>query len=171
MQKASESVERKQKVVFVFAASSGAARYVMAPGNKLHDFISARRTRIITFNKELYVCLRDFMGFPGVLPRHSRWDYKSESLSRGRQRSQRTTLVPDQDDVVPTECVGYVDIRVLSPRRRRAVGLLSGLRVLSCLWLFCLVTSALSAPCPLKDHVALASLSFINAMEVPSCVV
>ena len=30
------------------------------------------------------------------------------------------------------------DIRVLSPRRRRAVRLLSGLRVLSCLWLFCL---------------------------------
>jgi hypothetical protein len=30
----------KQKVVFVFAASSGAALYVMAPGNKLHDFIS-----------------------------------------------------------------------------------------------------------------------------------
>ena len=37
LQKASESVERKQKVVFVFAASSGAALYVMAPGNKLHD--------------------------------------------------------------------------------------------------------------------------------------
>jgi len=32
LQKASESVKRKQKVVFVFAASSGAARYVMAPG-------------------------------------------------------------------------------------------------------------------------------------------
>ena len=111
-----------------------------------------------------------FMGFPGVLPRHSRWDYQSESLSRGRQRSQRTTLIPDQDDVVSTECVGYVDIRVLSPRRRRAVGLLSGLRVLSCQLLFCLVTSALSAPCPLKDHVALASLSFINGMLVPSCV-
>jgi hypothetical protein len=76
LQKASESVERKQKVVFVFAASSGAARYVMAPGNKLHDSSSQRRTRIITFNKELYVCLRVFMGFPGVLPRHSRWDHQ-----------------------------------------------------------------------------------------------
>jgi hypothetical protein len=79
LQKASESVKRKQKVVFVFAASSGAARYVMAPGNKLHDSSSQRRTRIITFNKELYVCLRVFMGFPGVLPRHSRWDHQSET--------------------------------------------------------------------------------------------
>ena len=110
-QKASESVERKQKVVFVFAASSGAARYVMAPGNKLHDFISARRTRIITFNKELYVCLRVFMGFPGVLPRHSRWDHQSETICRVHQRSQRTTLVPDQDDVVPTACAWYTDMQ------------------------------------------------------------
>ena len=37
--------------------------------------------------------------------------------------------------------------------------------------LFCLVSTSLSAPCPLKDHVALASLSFINGMSVPSCVV
>ena len=47
LQKASESVKRKQKVVFAFAASSGAALYVMAPGNKLHDSSSQRRTRII----------------------------------------------------------------------------------------------------------------------------
>jgi hypothetical protein len=92
----------KQKVAFVFAANSGAALYVMAPGNKLHDSSSQRRTRIITFNKELYVCLRVFMGFPGVLPRHSRWDHQSETICRVHQRSQRTTLVPDQDDVVPT---------------------------------------------------------------------
>ena len=37
--------------------------------------------------------------------------------------------------------------------------------------LFCLVSTSLSAPCPLKDHVALASLAFINGMSVPSCVV
>ena len=37
--------------------------------------------------------------------------------------------------------------------------------------LFCLVPTSLSAPCPLKDHVALASLPFINGMSVPSCVV
>ena len=37
--------------------------------------------------------------------------------------------------------------------------------------LFCLVSTSLSAPCPLKDHVALAILSFINGMSVPSCVV
>ena len=78
-QKASESVERKQKVVFVFAASSGAALYVMAPGNKLHDS-SQRRTRIITFNKELHVCLRVFMGFPGVLPRHSRQEHGADNV-------------------------------------------------------------------------------------------
>ena len=35
----------------------------MAPGSKLHDSSSQRRT-IITFNKELYVCLRGFIGFP-----------------------------------------------------------------------------------------------------------
>ena len=113
LQKASESVKRKQKVVFVFAAaaSSGAARYVMAPGNKLHDSSSQRRTRIITFNKELYVCLRVFMGFPGVLPRHSRWDHQSETICRVHQRSQRTTLVPDQDDVVPTAFAWYTDMQ------------------------------------------------------------
>ncbi len=33
------------------------------------------------------------------------------------------------------------------------------------------MSTSLSAPCPLKDHVALASLSFINGMSVPSCVV
>jgi hypothetical protein len=83
----------------------------MAPGSKLHDSSSQRRTRIITFNKELYVCLRVFMGFPGVLPRHSRWDHQSETICRVHQRSQRTTLVPDQDDVVPTACAWYTDMQ------------------------------------------------------------
>jgi len=68
-------------------------------------------------------------------------------------------------------CRRSSDIRVLSTRRRRAVRQLSGLRVPFCMLLFCLVPTSLSAPCPLKDHVALASLSFINGMSVPSCVV
>ncbi len=53
----------------------------------------------------------------------------------------------------------------------RAVWQLSGLRVPFCMLLFCLVSTSLSAPCPLKDHVALASLPLINGMSVPSCVV
>ncbi len=53
----------------------------------------------------------------------------------------------------------------------RAVRQLSGLRVPFSMLLFCLVSTSLSAPCPLKDHVALASFSFINGMSVPSCVV
>ncbi len=71
-------------------------------------------------------------------------------------------------------CRRSSDIRLLSTRRRRAGRLLSGLRVPFSLpvLLFCLVVStSLSAPCPLKDHVALSSLSFINGMAVPSCVV
>jgi hypothetical protein len=51
------------------------------------------------------------MGFPGVLPRHSRWDHQSETICRVHQRSQRTTLVPDQDDVVPTACAWYTDMQ------------------------------------------------------------
>ena len=46
----------KQKVVFVFAASSGAALYVMAPGNKLHDSSSQRRKRIIRLQQGA-ICL------------------------------------------------------------------------------------------------------------------
>ena len=48
----------------------------------------------------------------------------------------------------------------------RAVGLPSGLRVLLSLLLFCLVSTSLSAPCPLKDHVAIASLSFVHQWNV-----
>jgi hypothetical protein len=43
---------------------------------------------------------------------------------------------------------------------------LSGLRVPFSMLLFCLVSTSLSAPCPLKGHVAPASLSFINGMSV-----
>ncbi len=39
-----------------------------------------------------------------------------------------------------------------SRRRNKAVRQLSGLRVLFCMLLFCLVSTSLSAPCPLKDH-------------------
>jgi hypothetical protein len=39
------------------------------------------------------------------------------------------------------------------------------------LWFCLLVSTLLSALCPFKDHVALASLPFINGMSVPSCVV
>jgi len=49
-------------------------------------------------------------------------------------------------------CRRSSDIRVLSTRRRRAVRQLSGLRVPFCMLLFCLVSTSLSAPCPLKDH-------------------
>ena len=51
------------------------------------------------------------MGFPGVLPSHSRWDHQSETICRVHQRSQRTTFVPDQDDVVPTACAWYTDMQ------------------------------------------------------------
>jgi hypothetical protein len=53
------------------------------------------------------------MGFPGVLPRHSRWDHQLETtgMCRVHQRSQRTTLVPDLDDVVPTARAWYTDMQ------------------------------------------------------------
>ena len=122
------------------------------------------------------------MGFPGVLPRHSRWDHQSETICRVHQRSQRTTFVPDQDDVVPTACAWYTDMQCPLDQEAKfsytakwssgytdmqssldqdseakssysAVRLPSGLRVLFSQLLFCLVHVTQSS-CPLKDAQA-----------------
>ena len=134
----------------------------MAPGNKLHDSSSQRRTRIITFNKELYVCLRVFMGFPGILPRHSRWGHQSKpyAVYINAHSALRSSLIKmmwclrrvhgiltcsvlstrrRSSVTLPSGLRGILTCRVLSTRRRRAVRLPSGLRVLFSQLLFCLV--------------------------------
>jgi hypothetical protein len=76
---------------------------------------------------------------------------KGESRSRSQNGSSHASA---------SECRLTVPSWENLTRKRSRPGLLRGLRVLSCLWLFCLVTSALSAPCPLKVLLALASLLF-----------
>ena len=123
---------------------------------------------LITGNKEAYDTVLGFSwDFPEFYQGTVVWDNQSETICRVHQCSQRTTFVPDQDDVVPTACAWYTDMqcpldqeakfsytakwssgiltcRVLSTRRRRAVRLPSGLRVLFSQLLFCLVSTSLS---------------------------
>ena len=51
------------------------------------------------------------MGFPEFYQGTVVGIINQKPICRVHQRSQRTTLVPDQDDVVPTACAWYTDMQ------------------------------------------------------------
>ena len=77
--------------------------------------IKASGKVLITVNEEAYDTVLGFHGISRSFTKAQSLGSSigisdSETICRVHQRSQRTTFVPDQDDVVPTACAWYTDM-------------------------------------------------------------